>query len=90
MDFAQLDDLVGQVVANISGYTNDGTRVATLLPNDLAFVCLIHALARRGAILVPLNTRLSGDEMSWQLERADCSVLVIDNAAADRLITEEI
>lgn len=32
--------------------------VALLLPNGLAYVCLIHALAHVGAVLVPLNTRV--------------------------------
>jgi O-succinylbenzoic acid--CoA ligase len=86
-NYSQLNDLVHQVVHNLYGHTKTGERVAALLPNSLAFVCLIHALARIGAILVPLNTRLSGAEISWQLKRANCTALVFDKATADQVDT---
>ena len=47
-----------------------GDRVATTLPPGVDFVVLLHALPKLGAVLVPLNTRLSAAEMRWQLE--DC------------------
>lgn len=86
-NYSQLNDLVDQVVHNLYGQTNMGERVAALLPNNLAFVCLVHALARIGAILVPLNTRLSGAEISWQLKHANCSALVFDKTTADQVDT---
>ncbi|NQU30113.1 MAG: o-succinylbenzoate--CoA ligase [Anaerolineae bacterium] len=46
-------------------------RVAVLLDRGLASVELVHALARRGAVIVPLNTRLTPTEMRWQIEQAD-------------------
>lgn len=84
-DYGQLDNLVDKAAHNLSKNTKAGERVAALLPNDLAFACLVHALARIGVILVPLNTRLSGEEISWQLERANCSTLVFDTATADQV-----
>src|SRR4051794_7231358 len=48
-----------------------GDRVATTLPAGMELVTLLHALPRLGAVLVPLNTRLSAAELRWQLE--DCS-----------------
>src|SRR3954447_22439826 len=48
-----------------------GDRVATTLPPGVDFAALLHALPRLGAVLVPLNTRLSAPERRWQLE--DCS-----------------
>src|SRR3954447_5318073 len=48
-----------------------GDRVATTLPPGVDFAALLHALPRLGAVLVPLNTRLSEPERRWQLE--DCS-----------------
>ena len=50
--------------------------VAVLLPNSLSYVCLIHALARLGAILVPLNTRLTPTELRWQLEHVTAKWLI--------------
>jgi o-succinylbenzoate---CoA ligase len=83
-NYTELNALADQVIFNLSPYTGDGIRIATFLPNNLLFVCLIHALARCGAILVPLNTRLTDEELIWQLKRANCSTLVIEKEAADR------
>ena len=47
-----------------------GDRVATTLPPGRDFVALVHALPRLGAVLVPLNTRLTAGERAWQLEDA--------------------
>ncbi|HEV2075272.1 MAG TPA: AMP-binding protein [Thermoleophilaceae bacterium] len=47
-----------------------GDRVATTLPPGAAFAALLHAVPRIGAILVPVNTRLSADERRAQLEAA--------------------
>lgn len=46
-------------------------RVAVLLDRGLASVELVHALARLGAVIVPLNTRLTSTEMRWQIEQSD-------------------
>jgi O-succinylbenzoic acid--CoA ligase len=53
-----------------------GHHVAVLLPNRLPYVALIHALARVGAVLVPLNTRLTAAEIDWQLTQSDAQLLI--------------
>jgi O-succinylbenzoic acid--CoA ligase len=53
-----------------------GQRVAVLLPNTPLYVALIHALARLGTVIVPLNARLTAVEWTWQLEQARCSVVL--------------
>lgn len=59
-----------------------GQHVAVLLANGVEYVCLIHALARLGAVLVPLNTRLTTAELQWQIEQSDCTLLIHDEAHA--------
>jgi O-succinylbenzoic acid--CoA ligase len=83
-NYAELNILVDQAANILNKYAKRGARIAAFLPNNLAYVCLVHAAARCGTILVPLNTRLSNEELEWQLEHAQCSILVIDDAAADR------
>ncbi|GHO43327.1 o-succinylbenzoate--CoA ligase [Ktedonospora formicarum] len=55
-----------------------GTRVALLAANDLPFVVVVHALMRLGAILVPLNVRLTQAELAWQLEDVQATFLCSD------------
>lgn len=62
-----------------------GQRVALLLENDLPFVCLVHALARVGAVLMPLNTRLTAEEVAWQLQKTGCRLLLYDDSTAEQV-----
>jgi len=56
-----------------------GQHVAVLLSNCPEYVYVTHALARLGATLVPLNTRLTGAELRWQVEQADCCFVLCAN-----------
>lgn len=77
--FAQLDRSVALLAdALVERGIRPGDRVAVLCANGLPFVELIHAVPRAGAILVPLNTRLSVAEMRRQLEDVEVSLLVHD------------
>ncbi|MEZ4680356.1 MAG: o-succinylbenzoate--CoA ligase [Caldilineaceae bacterium] len=60
-----------------------GHHIAVLLPNRLPYVALIHALARIGAVLVPLNTRLTAAEIQWQLTQSDAQLLIHGEEFAD-------
>ena len=55
-----------------------GDHVGILMPNGLPFVATLFALMRMGAVTVPLNTRLSSAELKWQLENADCRLLICE------------
>jgi len=81
--YAQLHHLVDGYCAGLTRQgVNPGAHVAVLAANGLAYVGLIHALARVGAALVPLNTRLTPAELSWQLGQSDATLLVYDEAFA--------
>ena len=82
--FAELNDLVNACAVRLAALVQPGQHVGVLIPNNLAFVCLIHALARVGAVLVPLNLRLSDRELVWQLDHGDCVLLVADDELAER------
>src|SRR5947209_17284788 len=60
----------------------EGNRVALLAANGLPYVAIVHALTRLGAILVPLNLRLSLQELGWQLRDTHASLLVCDADSA--------
>jgi O-succinylbenzoic acid--CoA ligase len=61
-----------------------GNRVAVLSPNTLGFVLAVHALPKLRAILVPLNTRLAGPELAWQLADVGASFLLYDGSFKGR------
>ena len=61
--------------------------MALLAANGLPYVAFVHALTRLGAILVPLNLRLTLEELCWQVRDVHASLLVCDENYAS-LATE--
>lgn len=52
-----------------------GEHIGVLMPTSIGYVCLIHALARLGCVLVPFNIRLTAQELEKQ--RAQINVKTI-------------
>ena len=76
-NYGELGEMVDHYCAGLLGQgVTPGQQVAVLLPNGLAYVCLVHALARLGVVLVPLNTRLTVAELGWQVQQSDCHLLI--------------
>ncbi|MFD2043719.1 o-succinylbenzoate--CoA ligase [Ornithinibacillus salinisoli] len=53
-----------------------GSHVGILSTNDVKMIIAIHALSYIGAVAVLLNTRLTSEELNYQLEDAKVSVLL--------------
>ena len=70
--FAELDARVDRAanLLHLRGMAA-GDHVGMLAPNSPAYVLAVHALMRLGAVLVPLNTRLSAAEIDWQQKDAE-------------------
>jgi len=82
LTFGDLDSAANRAARRLAGLgVGAETRVALLLPNGVPFVILTHALARLGAVMVPLNTRLTPAELAWQVEDSRAVVLFYDEAA---------
>src|SRR5258705_11414368 len=66
--FRELHDRVGRIAAALTkrGFRK-GDRLGLLLPNEREYVELVYACAWLGVIAVPLNTRLSGEEIDHVL-----------------------
>ena len=62
-----------------------GDHVAVMLPNCAEFLFVIFALARIGAVAVPVNTAHRGETLRHVLTSSDSTTLVIDEEYADRL-----
>lgn len=74
--YAELEQMATAVARRLSAQIAPGERIAALLPSSLPYVIFIHAVARLGAVLVPLNTRLTGHELSQQIRLAECRLLL--------------
>lgn len=77
--FGELDQRVSWVARRLIGHgLQAGDRVAMLMRNGPDLVVLVHALTRIGAVLVPLNFRLTPAELVWQLGDVQAKTLIYD------------
>ncbi len=78
--FAQLDQQAIRLARQLTTVgVQAESRVAVLARNGLEYVATVHALARLGAILIPLNIRLTHEELVWQVRDVQATLLVNDD-----------
>jgi fatty-acyl-CoA synthase len=81
--YAELDEVCNRVAAGLARRgVAKGTRVAVLARNSHAFVAMRFALARLGAVLVPINFMLKADEVAYVLRHAGAVLLATDSGLA--------
>ena len=81
--FAELDRRVEATAQRLRGAgIVAGDRVALLAPNSATYAQVVFGVARAGAVLAPLNTRLRRDELDWQLADCDAAYLIEDATGA--------
>jgi fatty-acyl-CoA synthase len=81
--FAELDRVADRFAAGLAGLNVQlGDRVAVLARNSHAFVALRFALARLGAVIVPINYMLNAGEVKYILDHAGASLLCVDTEMA--------
>lgn len=81
--YREFDALCHRLAAGLAqrGITK-GDRVAILARNSHAFAAMRFALARLGAVLVPINFMLQADEVAWILRHAGARLLATDTGLA--------
>ncbi|MBN9406044.1 MAG: acyl-CoA synthetase [Burkholderiales bacterium] len=82
--YAEFDTLVTRLAAGLAqrGIAY-GDRVAVLARNSHGFAALRFALARLGAVLVPINFMLKADEVAYILRHAGAKTLATDSGLAE-------
>ncbi|MGE0349932.1 acyl-CoA synthetase [Hydrogenophaga sp.] len=82
--YAEFDALVSRLAAGLAGIgVAQGDKVAVLARNSHGFAALRFALARRGAVMVPINFMLKADEVAYILRHAGARTLATDSGLAD-------
>ncbi|MET9409863.1 AMP-binding protein [Streptomyces sp. NPDC002935] len=62
-----------------------GARVAVASPNSARLLTSFFGVSGHGRVLVPVNFRLTADEVSYIVEHSGASVLLVDPELTDRL-----
>jgi O-succinylbenzoic acid--CoA ligase len=81
LTYRELDAAVDEMAAALIRHgVRRGEVVALLAQNGTAFARAVHAVPRAGAVLMPLNLRLTAAEIAWQLEDAEVHRVLHDAA----------
>lgn len=84
--YGQLRSHVQHRMAGLSAHgLRAGDRVALLLHNSIDYWVLYFAVTALGAITVKLNWRLSAEELEYAISDSGSTLVVADEAFADRL-----
>jgi long-chain acyl-CoA synthetase/crotonobetaine/carnitine-CoA ligase len=85
LSYRQLDETADRLAsALLSIGVRKGSHVAVALPNIPAFPITWVAIARIGAVMVPVNTAYTGEEMYSVLSDSDAQFCVIDAGLLDQ------
>ena len=82
--YAEFDDICNALANGLAGLgVAVGDRVAVIARNSHAFAALRFAVARLGAVLVPVNFMLSAEEANYILSHSGATVLCTDSGFAE-------
>jgi len=82
--YSEFDDICNRLAAGFAGEgVRVGDRVAIIARNSHAFAAVRFALARLGAVLVPINFMLTPPEARFILEHSGATLLCVDSAFAE-------
>ena len=80
LTYRALDEAADRLASSLLAIgVRKGTHVGVMLPNVAAFPISWVALGRIGAVMMPVNTAYTGQEMHFVLSDADAQFLIIDN-----------
>ncbi|WP_209123452.1 class I adenylate-forming enzyme family protein [Alkalihalobacillus sp. BA299] len=81
LTYEQLDAYSTVIAANLQKEygVQKGDRIATLIGNRLSFPLMVFACVKLGAIMVPVNVKLSVDEIAYILGHSEVKVIVSED-----------
>ncbi|HJX11909.1 MAG TPA: long-chain-fatty-acid--CoA ligase [Dehalococcoidales bacterium] len=85
MSYGQIGEAVGNLASSLHRRhgIDRGDRVVLMLRNGAEFVLSFFALARLGAIAVPLNTALKGEELAFQVQDSGAALVITEPEFSD-------
>lgn len=85
--YSQLDEISNRVASNLQNNygVEKGDRVAVVIGNGIDFPLSTLACSKIGAIMVPVNVKLSSDEIHYILGHSKPKVLIFENEFNDKI-----
>lgn len=79
LTYREFDAVTNRIAAGLEQYgVRQGDHIAILLATQVEFPMAFFALMKLGAIVVPLNTRFKGEELAYEINDSESTVLIVD------------
>ena len=75
-DFKTQVDLTARALMGLG--IAPGMHVVLFMPNSVQWLCAFYALAKLGAVVVPVNTRFRSHDLDYLLRQSDAHTLIVD------------
>lgn len=90
LSFGEVDQAANRIAQGLAAAgVRQHDHVALMLPNCADFLFVIFALAKLGAVAVPINIEYRGEMLAHVLRTSDASMLVVDGSFVDRVVAVE-
>ncbi|MBU2497541.1 MAG: ATP-dependent acyl-CoA ligase [Proteobacteria bacterium] len=85
--YKELDEKANRVANGLLGLgIKKGDKVCLIMGNSIEFLYTWFALAKIGAVKVPINIALKGNLLRYIIDHSDASVAIVDNDLVDRVV----
>jgi crotonobetaine/carnitine-CoA ligase len=90
LTFGEVEQMAGRLAHGLADHgVAQHEHVAVMLPNCEDFIAVIFALARLGAVAVPINIEYKGNLLRHVLATSDTTTLVVDEPYVERVAAVE-
>lgn len=89
--YSELDELSNKYAHALRAFgVRKGERIGVMLPNRIEFPILWFAIAKLGAVMVPINMRYTPREIEYVLNDAQAKFVVVDESARSLLTAMKV
>lgn len=87
ISYREMNQKANSIANSLAGMgIRKGDKVCLIMANSFEFLYTWFALAKIGAIKVPINTALKGNLLQYIIDHSDASTVIVDRDLADRLV----
>jgi crotonobetaine/carnitine-CoA ligase len=84
LSYGEVDDMANRMARGFSAHgVEQGDHVAVMLPNCPDFIYVTIALAKLGAVMVPVNTSYRGEILAHVLDSSDVTAAIVDESFSE-------
>lgn len=88
MTYAEMNGIASRAANSLrAGGIAKGDKVAVMLPNCPEYIAMQFAVARAGAVQVPVNVELTPELFAYAIDHCDAKALIVDHAFLPALQT---